>query len=91
VLMLLAPLAVLMRDAQRRTRIGVVLVLAALSVPRQRLAEWAGAVPVGPEGGTLLGLHAFAALGMFVMLLLADRTAHRPGFNPEGLSAEIQW
>jgi uncharacterized membrane protein len=98
VLMLLAPLAVLTRDAQRRTRIGVVLVLAALSVPRQRLAEWAGAVPVGPGGGTLLGLHALAALGLFGMLLLgpydgprgAPRTSRRGGFNLGGQSAEIQ-
>jgi uncharacterized membrane protein len=90
VLMLLAPLAVLARDAGPRTRVGAVLLLAALSIPRQRLTEWVGAVPVGPAGGALLGLHAFAAVGLFVMLLRSDRARRRWRFNPGGLSAEIQ-
>jgi hypothetical protein len=98
VLMLLAPLTVLARDAKPGTRFGAVLLLAVLSIPRQRLAEWAGAVPVGPGGGTLLGLHALAALGLFVMLLLgshdgprgAPRASRRGGFNLRGQSAEIQ-
>jgi uncharacterized membrane protein len=69
VLLLLAPLAVLARNAGPRQRIAATLVLAALSVPRQRLTEWAGAVPIGPVASVYLGLHAFAALGLFVALL----------------------
>lgn len=73
VLMLLAPLAILARQAGPRMRVAAMLVLAALSIPRQRLGEWAGAVPVGPSASVLLGLHAFAALGLFALLLRSDR------------------
>ena len=69
VLILLAPLAVLARNASPRRQVTAMLVLAALSVPRQRLAEWAGTVPVGPAGSVLVGLHAFAALALFAALL----------------------
>jgi alpha-1,2-mannosyltransferase len=69
VLVLLAPLAVLVRDTGPRERVVATLILAAISVPRQRLMEWAGAVPVGPVASVLLGLHAFAALGLFAALL----------------------
>ena len=69
VLLLLAPLAVLARNGGTRQRVAATLVLAAISVPRQRLTEWAGAVPVGPVASVFLGLHAFAALGLFVALL----------------------
>jgi hypothetical protein len=72
-LMLLAPLAILARQGGPRTRVAAMLVLAALSIPRQRLGEWAGAVPVGPSASVLLGLHAFAALGLFALLLRSDR------------------
>ena len=68
-LLLLAPLAVLARNGGTRQRVAATLVLAAISVPRQRLTEGAGAVPVGPVASVFLGLHAFAALGLFVALL----------------------
>lgn len=68
-LILLAPLTVLARDAGPRTRIATVLLGAAFTVPRQRLIEWAGPIPVGPAASLLLGSHAFAALGLFAMLL----------------------
>ena len=70
-ILLLAPLAVFARDAGPRERVAATLILAAISVPHQRLIEWAGAVPVGPAASVLLGLHAFAALGLFVALLAA--------------------
>jgi len=73
-LLLLAPLAVLARQAGPRERIAATLVLAAISVPQQRLVEWAGVVPVGPAGSVLLGLHAFAALGLFAALLAGEET-----------------
>jgi alpha-1,2-mannosyltransferase len=69
VILLLAPLAVLARKGGIRQQVAATLVLAAISVPRQRLTEWAGAVPVGPVASVFLGLHAFAALGLFVALL----------------------
>jgi alpha-1,2-mannosyltransferase len=75
VILLLAPLAVLMRDGGTRQQVAATLVLAAISVPRQRLVEWAGAVPVGPVGSVLLGLHAFAALALFVALLGVEDAA----------------
>ncbi len=71
-LLLLAPLAVLARNAGPRERVAATLILAAISVPQQRLIEWAGAVPVGPAASVLLGLPAFAALGLFVALLVVD-------------------
>jgi alpha-1,2-mannosyltransferase len=69
VVILLAPLAVLARNAGLRRQVAATAVLAALSVPRQRLTEWAGAVPVGPVASVFLGLHAFAAVGLFAALL----------------------
>jgi alpha-1,2-mannosyltransferase len=75
VLVLLAPLVVLVRNASPRQRSAATLVLAALSVPRQRLIQWAGPVPVGPCASLFLGLHAFAALGLFVALLAAKDAA----------------
>jgi len=79
VLMLLAPLAVLVRGAGPRTRVAGVLVLAALSIPRQRLAAWAGAIPVGPAASVLLGLHAFAGVALFVMLIGCTRALEDEG------------
>jgi alpha-1,2-mannosyltransferase len=72
VLVLAAPLVVFLRDAGPRERVAATLILAALSVPRQRLIEWAGAVPVGPAASVLLGLHAFAAVALFVALLAVE-------------------
>jgi alpha-1,2-mannosyltransferase len=74
-LILLAPLAVLVRNAGPRQQGAATLVLAAISVPRQRLIAWAGAVPVGPVASVFLGLHAFAALGLFVALLAVEEAA----------------
>jgi hypothetical protein len=74
VLMLLAPLAVLARDGGPRRQMTAVGLLAMLTIPRQRLATWAGALPVGPAGAVLLGLHAFAGVVLFVTLLWPGQT-----------------
>jgi alpha-1,2-mannosyltransferase len=76
-MLLLAPLAVLGRTAGPRERVAAILVLAAISVPPQRLIEWAGAVPVGPGASVLLGWHAFAALALFGALLASDEAPLR--------------
>lgn len=73
VLMLLAPLAVLARDGRLRRRVTAIVLLAVLSIPRQRLGAWA--LPVGPAAGALLGLHAFAGVALFAALLCRNRTA----------------
>jgi hypothetical protein len=74
-LLLPAPLAVLARNAESGERVAATLILAAISVPQQRLVEWAGAVPVGPAASVLLGLHAFAALALFLALLAVEKGA----------------
>jgi uncharacterized membrane protein len=74
VLLLLAPLAVLARDGGPRHRATAVVLLAILSIPRQRLAGWAGGLPVGPAAGLLLGLHAFAGVALFVTLRRPHQT-----------------
>jgi uncharacterized membrane protein len=73
VLMLLAPLAVSARDGGPRRQTTAVVLLAILGIPRQRLAAWGGALPVGPAAGLLLGLHAFAGVALFVTLRWPDR------------------
>jgi hypothetical protein len=80
--LLLAPLAVLARTAGPRGRVAAILLLAAISVPQQRLVEWAGAVPVGPGASVLLGWHAFAALGLFLALLAFDERPVDPPVEP---------
>jgi hypothetical protein len=72
-LMLLAPLAVLARDGSPRSRIAACLLLSIFTIPRQRLAAWAGSVPVSAPAGLLLGAHAIAAVALFAVLL-ADVT-----------------
>jgi hypothetical protein len=73
--MLLAPLVVAARDGGPAARPGLVLLLALLSVPRQTLILLAGPLPVSPGRGLLLGLHAFAALALYVALLRTGRPA----------------
>jgi hypothetical protein len=68
VLILLAPLAVSARDGGPRRQTIALVLLAILSIPRQRLYAWAGALPVGPAPGLLLGLHALAGVALFVTL-----------------------
>jgi hypothetical protein len=68
--MLLVPLAVALRDGRASTRAVAALVLAALSVPRESLATWAGPMPVAPLPGVLLGLHAFAGVALYFALLV---------------------
>jgi alpha-1,2-mannosyltransferase len=68
VLMLLAPLAVSARDGGPRRQTTAMVLLAILSIPRQRLAAWAGGLPVGPAAGVLLGLHAFTGVALFATL-----------------------
>jgi Glycosyltransferase family 87 len=75
VLMLLPPLALALRDGGRGCRWATVLTLAALSIPRQRLLAWAGPIPVGPAAGLLLGVHAFAALAFYAVILAASASA----------------
>jgi hypothetical protein len=72
--MLLPPLAVGFRDGGPRTRATAVLVLAALSLPRQRLAAWAGPMQIPPAPALVLGVHAFAALALYVALLAGERS-----------------
>jgi len=67
--MLLVPLTIALRDGGPRTRAVAVLALAALSVPRQSLIAWSGPMPIAPVPGLLLGLHAFAALALYLALL----------------------
>ena len=74
VLMLLAPLAVSARDGGPRRQTAALVLLAILSIPRQRLAAWAGGLPVGPAAGVLLGLQAFAGVALFATLRWPSRT-----------------
>jgi hypothetical protein len=69
VLLLLAPLVVAFRDGNRNARMGCIAAFAALSVPRQTLAALAGPLPVAPGPGLLLGVHAVAAIALYVLLL----------------------
>ena len=73
--MLLAPLAVAFREGGPRARGVAVVALAALSLPRQTLLAWAGPMPVPPLRGLVLGVHALAAVVVFVVLLAASRSA----------------
>jgi hypothetical protein len=73
VLMLLAPIVVAFRDGGPRARAVAAIALAALTIPRQRLMGWAGPMPVPPALGLFLGVHAIAALGLYVALLGAGR------------------
>jgi hypothetical protein len=78
VVMLLAPLAVAFRDGGPRTRLAAALCLAALSIPRQRLMAWAGPTPVSPAPALVLGVHALAAIGVYLTLLAASRSRREP-------------
>jgi hypothetical protein len=69
VVMLLAPLAVALRDGRPRLRAVALVALAALSLPRQTLMAWAGPMPVPPIPGLVLGVHACAALALYLALL----------------------
>lgn len=84
VLMLLAPLAVLARDGGTRHRTIAIVLLALLSIPRQRLAAWAGPLPVGPAGTVLLGLHALVGVALFVTLCWPSQTPTDDGVGDVG-------
>jgi hypothetical protein len=71
VVMLLVPIVVALRDGGAATRAVALAALAALSIPRQTLFAWAGPMPVPPLRGLVLGVHAFAALALYVALLAA--------------------
>jgi hypothetical protein len=73
VVMLLAPLVIAVRDGGPRTRRVAFFVLAALTVPREALARFAGPIPVAPIRGLALGLHAAAAVALFATLLRVAR------------------
>jgi hypothetical protein len=79
--MLLVPLTIALRDGRPRTRTVAVLALAALSIPRQSLIAWSGPIPVAPVLGLLLGLHAFAAVALYLALLAdgAGKSSLPPG------------
>jgi hypothetical protein len=80
-LMLLVPLAVALREGDwptQRTALGAVVVL---SIPRATLARLAGPLPVPPGRGLVLGLHAVAAVALFVALL-ANARPKRPAPAP---------
>lgn len=73
-LLLLVPLVVLARDGSPGARTTAWLLFSIFSIPRQRLAAWAGPVfPTSAPAGLLLGLHALAAVALFAALL-ADVT-----------------
>jgi hypothetical protein len=79
--MLLVPIVVALRDGRARTRVVATLALAALSIPRQSLVAWAGPPPLAPAPGLIIGVHAFAAFGLYVALLAdggASASADRP-------------
>ena len=67
-IMLLAPLAVAARDGSPRTRQLAVVVLALITIPRLTLARLAGPLPIAPARGLVLGVHAAAAVILFVTL-----------------------
>jgi hypothetical protein len=69
IVMLLAPLAIAFRDGGPRTRAAAVVALAVLSIPRQRLMAWAGPMPLHPGPALVLGVHAAAALALYLVLL----------------------
>jgi hypothetical protein len=77
VVMLLAPLVVALRDGGPRARAAAVASFAVLSIPRQRLMAWAGPMPVMPTSALVLGVHAVAAVILYVALL-ADEDAIAP-------------
>jgi hypothetical protein len=79
VVLLLAPLVIAFRDGGPRTRAAAVVAFALLSLPRQRLMAWAGPMPVRPAPALFLGVHAVAALALYVALLVAALEARAPG------------
>ena len=79
VVMLLVPLVVALRDGSPATRAVALVALAVLSLPRQRLMAWAGPMPVRPAPALFLGVHAVAALALYVALLVAALEARAPG------------
>jgi hypothetical protein len=77
VVMLLPSMALAARDGDRAGRWAAALAFAALSIPRQRLLAWAGPIPVGPGPGLILGVHAYAVLAFYVVVLGASAGAAR--------------
>jgi hypothetical protein len=69
IVMLLAPIAVALRDGEPRTRAAAVVALSVLSLPRQTLMSWAGPMPVPPLPALVLGLHAAAGIALYFALL----------------------
>jgi alpha-1,2-mannosyltransferase len=80
-LMLLAPLAIAARDGSPRTRQLAFLVLALTTIPRLTLARLTGPLPIAPGRGLVLGVHAVAAVILFVALMGARR-AEPPTTTP---------
>ncbi|HVZ88427.1 MAG TPA: glycosyltransferase family 87 protein [Polyangia bacterium] len=71
--MLLAPLAVAVRDGAARTRALALGALVLFSIPRETLAALAGPTPVAPGRGLLLGVHAAGVVALFVALAVETR------------------
>jgi uncharacterized membrane protein len=80
-IMLLAPLAIAARDGSPRTRQLAFVVLTLITIPRLTLARLAGPLPIAPGRGLVLGLHAAAAIILFVALIHLRR-AEPPTTTP---------
>jgi hypothetical protein len=80
-IMLLAPLIIAARDGTPRTRQLAVVVLALITIPRLTLARLAGPLPIAPSRGLILGVHAAAAVILFVTLIPLRR-AEPPTTTP---------
>jgi hypothetical protein len=83
VVMLLVPLVVALRDGRPATRAVAVVALAVLSIPRQTLMAWAGPMRVHPLPALVLGMHAVAAVALYVALLADRPTERTPPSRPE--------
>jgi hypothetical protein len=92
VLLLLAPLTVLARDGSPRSRIVAGLLFSILTIPRQRLADWAGPIPLPAPAGLILGVHAMAAVALYAVLLadLSGPDRHSDRWrSPDQVSAPL--
>ncbi|HVU51315.1 MAG TPA: glycosyltransferase family 87 protein [Polyangia bacterium] len=79
--MLLVPIAVALRDGRAGARVVAALALAALSIPRTSLVAWAGPLPLAPLPALAVGTHAFAAVALYLALLVegASKSSAPPG------------
>ncbi len=77
VLLLLAPLAIALRDGGATARRTASAALVVFSIPRTTLSRLADPLPVAPARGLVLGIQAVAAVALFVALLANARPDRR--------------